>query len=37
MGVVLQELSVGLLLGFISRMVFYAVDLAGNIIATRWD
>jgi flagellar biosynthetic protein FliR len=30
-----QELSIGLLLGFISRMVFYAVDLAGNIIATQ--
>jgi flagellar biosynthetic protein FliR len=33
--VMLQELSIGLLLGFISRMVFYAVDLAGNIIATQ--
>jgi flagellar biosynthesis protein FliR len=30
-----RELSIGLLLGFISRMVFYAVDLAGNIIATQ--
>ncbi|HUA39687.1 MAG TPA: flagellar biosynthetic protein FliR [Candidatus Sulfopaludibacter sp.] len=35
LGVMLQELSVGLLLGFLSRMVFYAVDLAGNIIATQ--
>jgi flagellar biosynthetic protein FliR len=33
--VMLRELSVGLLLGFVSRMVFYAVDLAGNIIATQ--
>jgi len=31
----IQELSVGLLLGFLSRMVFYAVDLAGNIIAAQ--
>lgn len=34
-GVMIQEVSVGLLLGFISRMVFYAADLAGNIIATE--
>ncbi len=27
-----QEVCVGLLLGFVARMVFYAVDLAGNII-----
>jgi flagellar biosynthetic protein FliR len=33
--VMFKELSIGLLLGFISRMVFYAVDLAGNIIATQ--
>jgi flagellar biosynthetic protein FliR len=32
-GVMIQEVSIGLLLGFISRMVFYAADLAGNIIA----
>jgi flagellar biosynthetic protein FliR len=32
-GVMIQELSIGLLLGFVSRMVFYAADLAGNIIA----
>lgn len=32
-GVMLQEVSIGLLLGFVSRMVFYAADLAGNIIA----
>ena len=35
MRVMLGELGIGLLLGFISRMVFYAVDLAGNIIATQ--
>jgi flagellar biosynthesis protein FliR len=34
-GVMIQELAIGLLLGFISRMIFYAVDLAGNIIATE--
>jgi flagellar biosynthesis protein FliR len=34
-GVMIQEISVGLLLGFMARMVFYAVDLAGNIIATE--
>jgi flagellar biosynthetic protein FliR len=35
LNVMLQELTVGLLLGFIARMVFYAVDIAGNIIATQ--
>jgi flagellar biosynthetic protein FliR len=34
-GIMIQEVSIGLLLGFIGRMVFYAVDLAGNIIATE--
>jgi flagellar biosynthetic protein FliR len=34
-GVMIQEVSVGLLLGFVSRMVFYAADLAGNIISTE--
>ncbi len=29
------EGGVGLLLGFVARMVFYAVDLAGSIIATE--
>lgn len=33
--VMFRELCIGLLLGFVSRMVFYAVDLAGNIIATQ--
>jgi len=35
LGVMLQEVSIGLLLGFISRMVFYAVDLAGNVASTE--
>ena len=35
MGVMGQEIAIGLLLGFLARMVFYAVDLAGNIIATE--
>ena len=35
LGLMFQEVSIGLLLGFISRMVFYAADLAGNIIATE--
>jgi len=34
-GVMIQETCVGLLLGFVSRMVFYAADLAGNFIATE--
>lgn len=34
-GIMIQEVSIGLLLGFVSRMVFYAVDLAGNIIGTE--
>jgi len=34
-GVMAQEVGVGLLLGFISRMVFYAADLAGNFVATE--
>ncbi|MGH7973845.1 MAG: flagellar biosynthetic protein FliR, partial [Limisphaerales bacterium] len=33
LGVMAQEVSIGLLLGFVSRMVFYAVDLAGNIVS----
>jgi len=31
-GVSFQEVSIGLMLGFASRMIFYAVDLAGNIV-----
>jgi flagellar biosynthetic protein FliR len=34
-GVMAQEISIGLLMGFISRMVFYAVDLAGNFVAAE--
>jgi flagellar biosynthesis protein FliR len=34
-GVMIQEVSIGLLLGFVARMVFYAADLAGNIISTE--
>ena len=34
-GTMIQEISIGLLLGFVSRMVFYAADLAGNLIATE--
>jgi len=35
MGVMGQEIAIGLLLGFMARMIFYAVDLAGNVIATE--
>jgi flagellar biosynthesis protein FliR len=35
LGIMIQEVSIGLLLGFVSRMVFYAVDLAGNIVGTE--
>lgn len=31
--VMIQEITVGLLLGFVARLVFYAVDIAGNMIA----
>jgi flagellar biosynthetic protein FliR len=34
-GYMAMELGVGLLLGFASRMVFYALDLAGGIISTQ--
>lgn len=34
-GIMIQEVMIGLLLGFVSRIIFYAVDLAGNIIATE--
>jgi flagellar biosynthesis protein FliR len=34
-GVMIQEVSIGLLLGFVSRMIFFAVELAGNIISTE--
>jgi len=35
LGVMIQEISIGLLLGFVARMIFYAVDLAGNIVASE--
>lgn len=35
LGLMFQEVSIGLLLGFVARMIFFAVDLAGNIIATE--
>src|ERR1700761_1500421 len=35
LGVMFQEISIGLLLGFIARIVFFAVDLAGNIVSTE--
>lgn len=34
-GVMIQEIGVGLLLGFVSCMIFYAVELAGNFISTE--
>jgi flagellar biosynthetic protein FliR len=34
-GVMIQEVAVGLLLGFVSCMIFYAVELAGNFISTE--
>ena len=35
LGVMIREIFVGLLLGFVSRMIFYTVDLAGSVIATE--
>ncbi len=34
-GLIVREISIGLLLGFIGRMVFLAADLAGQIVATE--
>lgn len=34
-GVMMTEIGTGLLLGFVSRLVFYALDIAGTIIATQ--
>jgi len=35
LGVMFQEVSVGLLLGFIARLIFLTVELAGGIIGTE--
>jgi flagellar biosynthesis protein FliR len=34
-GIMGKEVCIGLLLGFVGRLVFIAVDLAGNIVATE--
>lgn len=34
-GVMIEEISIGLLLGFASNMIFYAAELAGNFISTE--
>ena len=34
-GVMAKEVMIGVLLGFVSRMIFYAAELAGNIVATE--
>jgi flagellar biosynthetic protein FliR len=34
-GLLVRETSIGLLLGFIARMIFFATELAANIIATE--
>jgi flagellar biosynthetic protein FliR len=34
-GLVAREISIGLLLGFIGRMVFFAADIAGTFVATE--
>ena len=35
LGVMVREVAIGLLLGFVSRMVFYAADLAGGVVTTE--
>jgi flagellar biosynthesis protein FliR len=35
LGVMIQEVSIGVLLGFVTRMIFYAVELAGSIISSE--
>jgi flagellar biosynthetic protein FliR len=34
-GVMIQEISIGVLMGFAARMIFYAVDLGGSIISSE--
>lgn len=34
-GLMMKEVGVGLLIGFTSRMVFFALDLAGSVISTE--
>jgi flagellar biosynthetic protein FliR len=35
LGVMAQEVEIGLLLGFVSRLIFYAVDIAGSVISSE--
>jgi flagellar biosynthetic protein FliR len=35
LGVMAQEVGVGLLLGFVARMIFFAMDIAGSISSTE--
>ena len=35
LGAMAREVAIGLLLGFVSRMVFFAVDLAGNVVSSE--
>lgn len=35
LGVIFQEISIGLLLGFLARLIFFAVEIAGTIIGTE--
>ena len=34
-GLIAIEICIGLLLGFVGRMIFYALDIAGSVIATE--
>lgn len=35
LGVMVQEVAIGLLLGFVARMIFFAVDIAGAVISNE--
>lgn len=35
LGVMFQEVCIGLLLGFVARLIFYAVEMAGSVISTE--